>query len=75
MAMRLFNQCSFVVKVNILAVKGKKMFIDMHLSVHMCVFVYLAMCVKGEFFSLNILIYKIEHFGHLWLTSWFTSPP
>lgn len=56
MAMRLFNQCSFVVKLSILAVKGKKMFIDMHLSVHMCVFVYLAMCVKGEFFFLNILI-------------------
>lgn len=29
------------------------MFIDMHLSVHMCVFVYLAMCVKGEFFFLE----------------------
>lgn len=56
MAMRSFNQCSFVVKVSILAVKGEKMFVDMHLSVHMCVFMYLAMCVKGEIFSLNILI-------------------
>lgn len=32
----------------------EKMFIDMYLSVRMCLYVYLAMCVKGEFFSLNM---------------------